>query len=92
VEVDVRDLRIVDQEFVSAVERELSTRQRAVAGPVKRARHLLGGLLRCECCGSGYTATGKDYYRYAGYKDRGTCLNGRSVRRDRVEQAVLTML
>jgi site-specific DNA recombinase len=58
----------------------------------KRARHLLSGLIQCGCCGSNYTISGKDYYRCAGQKKRGTCRNTVSVRKEPLETATLAIL
>ena len=57
-----------------------------------RRKHLLSGLIRCSCCGSGYTISGKDYYRCAGQKERGTCSNTVSVRKGPLETATLSIL
>jgi site-specific DNA recombinase len=57
-----------------------------------RRKHLLSGLIRCSCRGSGYTISGKDYYRCAGQKERGTCSNTVSVRKEPLETATLSIL
>ncbi len=66
----------------------------AVTMPVrsKRAKHLLSGLIRCSSYGSNYTISGKDYYRCAGQKERGTCGNAVSVRKEPLETATLAIL
>ncbi|QQV78745.1 recombinase zinc beta ribbon domain-containing protein [Sphingomonas aliaeris] len=53
---------------------------------------MLSGLIRCSCCGSAYTISGKDYYRCAGQKERGTCTNTVSVRKAQLETATLGIL
>ncbi|WP_408642050.1 recombinase family protein [Sphingomonas radiodurans] len=96
VEVAVPDLRIVADEQWEAVQTEIERRRRPNAlVPVarqNRKKHLLSGLIRCSCCGSGYTITGKDYYRCAGQKERGTCSNTVSVRKGPLETAALSVL
>ncbi|TVV75970.1 hypothetical protein FOY91_05615 [Sphingomonas solaris] len=57
-----------------------------------RKKHLLSGLIKCSCCGSNYTISGKDYYRCAGEKERGTCGNKVSVRKAPLETATLAIL
>ncbi|QCB44337.1 hypothetical protein E5673_10190 [Sphingomonas sp. PAMC26645] len=57
-----------------------------------RAKHLLSSLIRCSICGSSYTISGKDYYRCAGQKERGTCTNTISVRKEPIETATLAIL
>ena len=94
--VRVPDLRIVDDGLWEAVCAEIKRRQRPTAqgSPVKhrRNKHLLSSLIRCGCCGSNYTISGKDYYRCAGLKERGTCDNNVSIRKGPIENAVLSTL
>jgi site-specific DNA recombinase len=61
----------------------------------RRPAHLLSGLLRCGCCGSGMSVhdrdkTGKTRIRCSAVRESGNCANRRIVylRRD-VEKAVL---
>ncbi|WP_426291590.1 recombinase family protein [Sphingomonas sp. TWP1-3-1] len=96
VEVAVPELRIVDDALFDAAHAEIERRKRApqAASPAggTRARHLLSGLIRCSCCGANYTISGKDYYRCAGQKERGTCGNRVSVRKGPLETATLAIL
>ncbi len=96
IEVAVPDLRIVDDAQWSAVHTQIKQRSRPNSDvPVarqNRRKHLLSGLIRCSCCGSGYTISGKDYYRCAGQKERGTCSNTVSVRKGPLETATLSIL
>ena len=96
VEVAVPDLRIIDDTVFEAARDEIERRKRpATASSTvgsKRAKHLLSGLIRCSCCGANYTISGKDYYRCAGQKERGTCGNRVSVRKDPLEAATLAVL
>ena len=96
IEVDMPDLRIVDDAVVRAVETEVKKRQvpegQRTSGSQQRARHLLSGLIRCGKCGGKHTLVGKDYYSCVRYKDRGTCDQGVSVRLHVVEDAVLGAL
>ncbi len=96
VEVAVPDLRIIDDTVFEAARDEIERRKRpATASSTvgsKRAKHLLSGLIRCGCCGANYTISGKDYYRCAGRKERGTCGNRVSVRKEPLEAATLAVL
>ncbi len=96
IEVAVPDLRIVDDSDFEAVQAELNARKRTTTSPPlaqgNRNRHLLSGLIRCSCCGSNYTISGKDYYRCASQKERGTCDNRLSVRKGPLEEASLTAI
>ena len=96
VRVAVPDLRIVDDGLASRVDAEFASRRRPAdavpAHRMRRSRHLLSGLIVCGVCGSNYTIAGKDYYRCAGHKERGTCGNAVSVRVEPLERAVLSAL
>ncbi|WP_367171509.1 recombinase family protein [uncultured Aureimonas sp.] len=96
VQVAVPDLRIVDDGLFEAARAEIDRRKRPSTASSsvgsKRAKHLLSGLIRCSCCGSNYTISGKDYYRCAGQKERGTCGNRLSVRKEPLETATLAVL
>jgi site-specific DNA recombinase len=90
----VPNLRIMDDALWTAVK----SRQKAAAlGPQsetgmwsrKRPKHLLTGLVRCGACGGGYIQVGKDYLGCAAHRNKGTCSNKKTVRRDRLEAAVL---
>ena len=92
IEVDMPDLRIVDEETVARVRSEIAGRRRIGAKPTNPSKHLLSGLIRCGECGSSYTMAGKDYYRCARNRERGTCSNSASVRTTAVEEAALKAL
>src|SRR5690606_11442256 len=97
ISVDVPDLRIVDEHLWQAVRAEFKKRERgpsASSSPVaaRRRIHLLSGLIKCAACGSNFTIAGKDYYRCAGARERGTCHNTLSIRRARIEQVALSVI
>src|SRR3546814_12406776 len=56
-----------------------------------RRKFLLSGLLRCGCCGAGYTITGKDRYSCAARRSKGNavCTNDRTISRAEVEHRVI---
>jgi site-specific DNA recombinase len=96
VEIEAPTLRIVDEELWDAVQAELARRARPEsAGDVagrRRQRHLLSGLIKCAQCGASYVISGKDYYRCASQKERGTCSNTVTVRKTVIEPATLAVL
>ncbi len=57
-----------------------------------RRRHLLSGLIKCSRCGASSMISGKDYYRCACQKGRGTCTNTIAVLKEPVEAATLAAL
>jgi site-specific DNA recombinase len=97
----IRELRIVSDElWQKAKERQAAVRPTPVAEEARsasgaalneshRSRLLLPGLLRCGCCGGGYTVIGKDRYGCATRRQKGTCDNGRTITRQQIESRVL---
>ncbi|MEG3170367.1 recombinase family protein [Sphingomonas sp. LB3N6] len=83
VEVAVPDLRIIDDALFEAARSEIERRKHPVTASSsvgsKRVKHLLSGLICCSCCGANYAISGKNHYRCAGQKERGTCGNRVSV-------------
>jgi site-specific DNA recombinase len=107
IEVDVPELRIIDQTLWDAVQQRLD--QEAVDRPHpdngcdarapaqtafwnrRRPRHLLTGKVICGCCRGPYVAAGKDYMACHA-AIQGACRNRRSIRRYRLEGRVLAAL
>lgn len=96
IEVDMPDLRIVGEELASRVADEVASRRREpgkrTTGASNRAKHLLSGLIHYGSCGAKHVLTGKDYYRCARNRERGTCLDSTTVRLAVVEEAALSAL
>ena len=82
------ELAIIDDLTWQAVQ----SRKRATVGqPMithRRPRHLLSGLLRCGCCGGGYTVTSRDRLRCSSSRERGTCSNTFGIRVRTLERRV----
>ena len=57
-----------------------------------RRRFLLSGLLKCGCCGGGFTIIGPDRYGCATRRSRGTCDNSKTISRQHIEARVLVGL
>src|SRR6516165_5759752 len=93
--IDVSQLRIVEQSVWEEAH-ALKTERSHLASHVKRrAPHLLSGLLRCGCCGSGMSVhdrdkTGKTRIRCSAVRESGSCTNRRIVYLRDVEAAVLS--
>ncbi len=58
----------------------------------RRPRYLFSGLLTCGACGGGYTMVGARHYGCANARNRGTCDNRLTIRRDVLEETVLSGL
>jgi site-specific DNA recombinase len=58
-------------------------------GVARRPTYLLSGLLKCGCCGAGYTLMNKVKYGCSAARNRGTCDNRKLIHRDEIEHRVL---
>jgi DNA invertase Pin-like site-specific DNA recombinase len=102
--VEVRELRIIDEElWFRAKARQQSLRQAmGKASPrnkenpegrhlneAHRPRFLLSGLLRCGCCGGSYAIVARDRYACSTRKQKGTCDNRLTIKREEIEARVL---
>ncbi|MDB5605022.1 MAG: recombinase family protein [Bradyrhizobium sp.] len=106
IRTEVPELRIVDDELWQRVklrQAELAEQFEATIIGVRAARaerlnrlrrpaFLLSGLLTCGCCGGKYGIVVNDRYGCLGHFRKGTCDNGRTVRRDDIERRVLVGL
>jgi site-specific DNA recombinase len=95
----VPDLRIVNDTLWEAVKaRQMATRSLAIrdgikaVGRMKRATHLFTGMLKCGTCGGGFIQVGKQYYGCANTRNKGTCGNRLTIKRDDFEARVLSGL
>jgi site-specific DNA recombinase len=99
-EIDLPELRIVDQDLWDAVK----ARQQAVQFEIgkdsfgqslnraHRRKFLLSGLVNCGCCGGGYTIVATDRYGCATRRGKGTCTNTNTITRQNLERRVLSGL
>ena len=86
---DVPELRIVDQELWDKVKgrQQMLTCEPTASGENalndrRRPKHLFAGLVKCGCCGGGYTIISKDLLGCATARNKGTCGNRLNIRRD----------
>ena len=92
---DVPLLRIVDEGlWITAKKRQLDIRKSIVHSGgrseiARRPRYLLSGLLECGTCGGGFSKINKDLYGCSTARNKAICSNRLSIRRDKVEHAVL---
>ena len=101
---DQPELRIVDQALWDRVK----ARQKAISETfenrqsentssngltrTRRRVHLLSGLLTCGICGGRYTVVSQDRYGCFNRTNRGTCTNSRTIKRQVVEERLLSGL
>ncbi len=91
------DLRIVDDALWQAATRVKADKARLKSHHKRAPVHILSGLLRCGCCGSGYSIhdrdkTGKSRIRCSSVRESGICSNRRILYLVNVERAVLSGL
>ena len=58
----------------------------------RRPKHLFAGLIKCGCCGGGYSLISKDLLGCAASRNKGTCDNRLNIRRDALEASILSGL
>ncbi|MFC7047983.1 recombinase family protein [Emcibacter nanhaiensis] len=93
---EVPDLRIIDQTLWDKVKEQqgaLKHRKPLQAdnelGRYKRPQYLFSGLLKCGTCGGGFSMFSKTHLACSNRRNKGTCDNTHSIRRDQLEEIVL---
>ena len=91
------ELRIVDDATWQAATQSKTERAKIKSHMKRAPAHMLSGLLRCGCCGSGYSIhdrdrTGKSRVRCSAVRESGACTNRRILYLVNVEHAVLSGL
>ncbi|UPJ84424.1 recombinase family protein [Bradyrhizobium sp. 183] len=96
---EVPEMRIVDQEVWGAAKARQQSLAYETSEPGenalnerRRPKHLFAGLVKCGCCGGGYTMISKDLLGCATSRNKGTCNNRLNIRRDALEASVLSGL
>jgi len=92
--VEIEALRIVPPDLWEAAQRMHEKRALHTTGYTRRPMHLLSGMLRCGCCGSGYSVhdrdkTGKTRIRCSAVRESGSCTNRRVIYLPSVEAVVV---
>ena len=96
---ELSELRIVPEDLWANVKaKQEATRSDVIRDGINRperahrAKHLFSGLLKCACCGGGYTIVGKAHYGCANSRNKGTCDNRLTIKRVDLETRVLSGL
>ena len=58
----------------------------------RRPSYLFSSLIKCGCCGGGFSKISRDHYGCSNARNRGTCDNLLTIRRDVLEASVLSGL
>jgi site-specific DNA recombinase len=90
-------LRIVDDQLWNLVkERQQASRSNVMTPDngvrserARRPRYLLSGLLKCGTCGGGFSKISQSHYGCSTARNKGTCDNLLTMRRDALEAKVL---
>jgi site-specific DNA recombinase len=90
-------LRIVNEELWVAAKARQSATHRTITrggniGFARRPQYLFSGLSKCGVCGAGFIMAGRNRLACFGARDKGTCDNHLTIRRDEVEARVLKAL
>jgi len=95
----VPELRIINADLWQQVKaRQHGIRRQIAEGRdirserARRPRYLLSGLLQCGACGGGYSKISQHHYGCSRARNKGTCDNMLTVRRDIIEPLVLAGL
>ena len=85
-----------DELWNAAKDRQSVTRRtitRAVnIGFARRPQYLFSGLSKCGVCGAGFIMAGRNRLACFGAREKGTCSNRLTIRRDEVEARILKAL
>ena len=73
---DVPELRIIDEDLWERVkERQRGLRKLPSFHEKQRPRMLLSYLLKCGCCGGGFSKVSQNHYGCSTARNKGTCHN-----------------
>jgi site-specific DNA recombinase len=94
---NVPHLRIVDDQLWNLVKERQQESRSTVMTPdngvrserARRPRYLLSGLLKCGTCGGGFSKISQSHYGCSTARNKGTCDNLLTVRRDALEAKAL---
>ncbi len=93
---DIPELRIIPQELWDAVKARQNKLTNTAEGlqSMKRPSHLLSGLLKCGCCGGGYSKVNQERYGCSSARNQGetVCSNKKTIKAELLETAVLYAL
>jgi site-specific DNA recombinase len=96
---DVPQLRIVEDDVWTAVKSRQETARRVISsavanglGELRRPRHLFSGLTKCGTCGGGYTLASNGNLACFNARNRGTCSNRRTIKREELERRILAAM
>jgi site-specific DNA recombinase len=89
----IPSLRIVSDELWNATKNRQNATRRTITragniGFARRPQYLFSGLSKCGVCGAGFIMAGRNRLACFGAREKGTCDNRLTIRRDEVEARV----
>jgi len=94
---EIPTLRIVSDKLWNAAKNRQRATRRTITragniGFARRPQYLFSGLSKCGVCGAGFIMAGRNRLACFGAREKGTCDNRLTIRRDEVEARVLKAL
>ncbi len=90
---EVPELQIVDMELWEKVKiRQQSLTKKKNLASKRRPKLLFSGLLKCGCCGGGFTKISKTHYGCFSARKKAMCDNFETIRQDQLENTILSVL
>ena len=91
---DVPHLRIVDQDVWERVKEKQGVYSKRADPSVRkhRPRKLLSHLVKCGVCGGGCSMVSQTHMGCSTARNKGTCDNRKTIKREKLEQAVIGVL
>lgn len=94
---EVPELTIIDGDLWQAVkdrQKSLDVKRTKNVGmwDRRRPKYLFSGLLKCGCCGGGYSKVSRDHFGCSTARNKGLCDNRRTLHREVLEDTVLSGL
>ncbi|MDE4100292.1 recombinase family protein [Phaeobacter gallaeciensis] len=90
---DVPELRIIDQDLWEKVKsRQAGLTRKPELWQTNRPRNLFAYLIKCGTCGGGCSTVSKGRIGCSNARNKGTCSNKQTIKRDMLEEAVLGSL
>ncbi|MEM1150013.1 MAG: recombinase family protein [Pseudomonadota bacterium] len=88
---EVPHLRIIDQDLWERVraEQRTYTKSDKPLNNTNRPVYLLSGLLKCGCCGGGYSMVSPTHLGCSTARNKGTCDNRKTIKREKLEGLVI---
>ena len=90
----VPDLRIIDEELWHAVRNRQGSLNKhgKKFWQQQRPKNLFSGLIKCGCCGGGFSMVSQTHLGCSTARNKGTCSNRKTIKREQLEQDVLSAL